>query len=181
MGRPKALVELAGRPLLARALDALRDGGCDPLTVVLGAAAEQVAASVPVGVLVVNAADWAEGMGASLRAGLDALGRLDTEAALVHLVDLPGIGAPVISRLIAEHVTPRVLARAVYHGIPGHPVLLGRDHWPGVREVALGDAGARDYLAGHPALHLVECGELADPADVDTPAELRRFRSIENE
>ncbi len=175
MGRPKALVELHGRPLLVRALEALRAGGCDPLVVVLGAAAEEAAALVPDGVRVVVAADWAEGMGASLRAGLAALSGAAT-AALVHLVDLPGIGAPVIARLVeaAAHV-PDVLARAAYGGVPGHPVLLGRAHWDAVRAAAVGDAGARTYLAGHPALRLVECGDLATPDDVDTPEALSRF------
>jgi nicotine blue oxidoreductase len=179
MGRPKALIELGGRPLLLRALDALRDGGCAPLVVVLGAAADQVAELVPDDVRAVLAEDWAEGMGASLRAGLRALAGLpEVDAALVHLVDLPGVGAPAIARLAeAAAEGPSVLARAAYHGAPGHPVLLGRAHWAGVRAAARGDAGARDYLAGHPALRLVESGELADPRDVDTPEALRDFRS----
>ncbi|MDT7611122.1 MAG: hypothetical protein QOG96_5625 [Pseudonocardiales bacterium] len=191
MGRPKALVELAGRPLLLRALDALRGGGCTPLVVVLGAAADQVAELLPADVRAVVAADWAEGMGASLRAGLDALARSaeatespiaaesaagEPSAVLVHLVDLPGVGAAAIARLAeAASAGPEVLARASYHGVPGHPVLLGRSHWAGVRDSARGDAGARGYLAGHPALRLVECGDLADPRDVDTPAALWEF------
>ena len=179
MGRPKALVEFDGRPLLLRALDVLRDGGCVPLVVVLGAAADQVSELVPDDVRAVLAEDWADGMGASLRVGLRALAVLpEVDAALVHLVDLPGVGAPVIARLAeAAAEGPSVLARAAYHGAPGHPVLLGRAHWAGVRAAARGDAGARDYLAGHPALRLVECGELADPRDVDTPEALRDFRS----
>jgi nicotine blue oxidoreductase len=201
MGRPKALVELAGRPLLLRALDALRGGGCTPLVVVLGAAADQVAELLPSDVRAVVAADWAQGMGASLRAGLAALARspeatespaagspaagspaagspaaVEPSAVLVHLVDLPGIGAAAIARLAeAASAGPEVLARASYRGVPGHPVLLGRSHWAGVRDSARGDAGARGYLAGHPALRLVECGDLADPRDVDTPAALWEF------
>lgn len=176
MGRPKALVELAGQPLVRRALDALRGGGCAPLVVVLGAQAQQAAALIPDDVSVVVAADWAEGMGASLRAGLSALDELACSAALVHLVDLPGVGSAAISRLVgvlSAGSAPDALARAAYHGVPGHPVLLGRTHWDGVRDAAVGDAGARDYLAGHPDLRLVECADVADPHDVDTPEALR--------
>ena len=68
-----------------------------------------------------------------------------------------------------------VLARAAYGGRPGHPVLLGRGHWAGVRAVAVGDAGARGYLAGRADVVLVECGDLADADDVDTPESLARF------
>ena len=181
MGRPKALIELDGRSLLLGALGVLRDGGCAPLVVVLGAAAERVSELVPAGVMAVVADDWASGMGASLRAGLAALADLDPApaAALVHLVDLPGVGAEAITRLVGASVGgsagPSVLARAAYHGVPGHPVLLGREHWAGVAAAAHGDAGARGYLAGHPALRLVECADVADPRDVDTPADIREF------
>ena len=68
-----------------------------------------------------------------------------------------------------------MLARAAYGGRPGHPVLLGRAHWPGVRDAAVGDAGARGYLAGRADVVLVECGDLADPDDVDTPEQLAAF------
>jgi CTP:molybdopterin cytidylyltransferase MocA len=115
-------------------------------------------------------------MGASLRAGLVALEELDPvpDAALVHLVDLPGVTAAAVARLAALTSTD-VLARAAYDGRPAHPVLLGRAHWQGVRAAATGDSGARAYLAGNPGLELVECGDLAVPDDVDTPEQLSRF------
>lgn len=178
MGRPKALVELGGVPLVRRALRALADGGCAPLYVVIGAAADEVAAVVGGTAAVVNAPDWGAGMGASLRAGLSALAaspETDLDAVLVHLVDLPGVGAPAIARLSELADGPNVLARAGYDGVPGHPVLLGRAHWAGVRAAATGDTGARGYLAGHPELRLVDCGDIADPSDVDTPDALHRF------
>jgi nicotine blue oxidoreductase len=182
MGRPKALVELDGEPLVRRALRALAEGGCGPLLVVTGAAADQVAAVVGDRATVVHAPDWAEGMGVSLRAGLDALNAaLAGESVLVHLVDLPGVGAAAITRLtaLASLTGQEVLARAAYGGVPGHPVLLGRAHWPGVHAAATGDVGARGYLAGHPDLRLVDCTDVADPRDVDTLDALRRFGGAE--
>ncbi|GAA1217403.1 nucleotidyltransferase family protein [Pseudonocardia alaniniphila] len=178
MGGPKALVELDGEPLVGRALRVLADSGCSPLMVVLGASAARVAEIVPPGVRITVADDWAEGMGASLRAGLAALEALDPvpDAALVHLVDLPGVTAEAVRR-IAARTDPDVLVRAAYHGRPAHPVLIGRWHWAGVRAAAVGDAGARGYLSGNPDLVLVECGDLAVPDDVDTPEQLARFRS----
>jgi nicotine blue oxidoreductase len=177
MGGPKALVELHGEPLVRRALRVLGEGGCAPLLVVVGAAAPDVLAALPPDVRWIEAVDWAEGMGASLRAGLDALTTLDPlpDAALVHLVDLPGVTPAAVARLVGD-AEPGVLRRASYGGVPAHPVLIGRSHWSGVLEAATGDAGARRYLAGHPALELVECGDVADPDDVDTPEALERFR-----
>jgi nicotine blue oxidoreductase len=78
---------------------------------------------------------------------------------------------------LAGLAAPDVLARAAYAGRPGHPVLIGRTHWPAVSGTATGDAGARGYLAGNPAVELVECGDVADPDDVDTPDQLARARS----
>lgn len=173
LGTPKALVRDAdGTSWLLRAVSTLREGGCDRVTVVLGASADEARAMLPddgsgedVSVVVVE--DWAEGMGASLRAGLEALGSGAGEAAVVTLVDLPDVSAAVVRRLVATAVDSRTLRRASYGGRPGHPVLLGRDHWAGVATAATGDRGARDYLADQ-AVSLVECGDLATGRDVDT-------------
>ncbi|MET0190206.1 MAG: NTP transferase domain-containing protein [Pseudonocardia sediminis] len=187
MGGPKALVRFEGERLALRADRVLADGGCDPVTVVLGARAAEVeialrADGLPPEVRTVVAHDWDEGMGASLRRGLHALSELlpAPDAALVHLVDLPGITPGAIRRTAGTDAPasgrgPDVLRRAAYDGKPAHPVLIGRHHWAAVAESATGDAGARGYLADHPALELVECGDLAVPDDVDTPEQLRRL------
>jgi CTP:molybdopterin cytidylyltransferase MocA len=91
----------------------------------------------------------------------------------VSLVDLPDVGATVVRRLLEQAAPGRAaLARASYDGVPGHPVLIGREHWDGVLASARGDRGARDYLREHPPI-LVECGDLATGRDVDTLEELR--------
>lgn len=165
MGRPKALVD----GWLAHGVETLLDGGCSGVTVVLGAAVDEALALLPAGpVDHVVAEDWAEGMSASLRVGLSALSGTDAEAAVVLLVDLPDVGSPVVSRLLGSGARRGALARAAYDGRPGHPVLLGRDHWDGVVATARGDEGARAYLAAHD-VGLVECGDLATGEDVDRP------------
>ncbi|WP_182380121.1 nucleotidyltransferase family protein [Nocardioides sp. WS12] len=176
MGLPKALVTAPdGVPWLLTSVRALAEGGCDAVTVVLGASAEEAAALLadsPVEVIV--AADWENGMGASLAAGLRHLGALDQrpDAALVHLVDLPDVGPAVIRRVLGageqlpSAASTEVLRRAAYRAVPGHPVLLGRAHWAGILDSATGDQGARSYLASHDVA-LVECGNLATGDDVD--------------
>ena len=164
LGRPKALVE----GWLARAVDALTDGGCARVTVVLGASAEEALPLLEgTGATAVVAADWAEGMSASLRAGLTALEGTDAEAALVTLVDLPDVSAAVVARVLRAGAGSATLRRAAYGGEPGHPVLIGRDHWAGVAHETAGDRGARGYLATHD-VELVECGDLATGQDVDS-------------
>jgi CTP:molybdopterin cytidylyltransferase MocA len=172
MGRPKALVrDEDGTPWLTRSVGVLVEAGCDPVVVVLGAEAETAAdllRSAWPTVDVVVAEDWAEGMGASLRTGLEWSRRTTADAALVHLVDLPDVGADVVARVGAAAAGPSTLARAAYDGEPGHPVLIGRDHWQPVVESLRGDAGARAYLAEHRTAY-VECGDLATGRDVDRP------------
>lgn len=176
MGGPKALVvDADGRPWLHTAVDALRDGGCDHVVVVLGAEAERAAEVVAdLAVTVVVADDWAAGMSASLRAGLLAAdrGRLDHPrefgVVVVTLVDLPDVDRHVVSRVLAAVGTdPSALGRAVYDGRPGHPVVIGLDHLAGVLESTRGDHGARDYLREQ-GLTLVECADLASGRDVDS-------------
>lgn len=73
-GRPKALLPFRGRPLVEHAVRVVREGGCAPVLVVLGAARAQALAEADLtGCTVVANPDWAEGMGTSLRAGLTAL------------------------------------------------------------------------------------------------------------
>lgn len=176
LGMPKALVrDAAGGTWLTRTVTALADAGVTDVSVVVGAEAHVVRAAVPKGCHVVEAADWHQGMSASLRAGLRAVAaRSGLIAVLVMLVDIPDVGPAVVRRL-AMLASPDALARAGYRGVHGHPVLLGRDHWKGVLETADGDRGARDYLNNHDVV-LVECGDLASGLDVDTPELLEDWR-----
>jgi CTP:molybdopterin cytidylyltransferase MocA len=168
MGRPKALVSDGRGSWLIQSCMTLRNGGCDDIIVVIGASAPEARAllgDLPVDV--VEAADWSEGMGASLRAGLARAADDDADAALVHLVDLPDVGADVVRRVGALAAVD-ALARATYAGRPGHPVLIGREHWSDVIRDVAGDHGARDYLDQHEAVD-VECSDLASGRDVDLP------------
>ena len=173
MGRPKALVrDSDGSPWVRRAAELLTAGGCTPVVVVLGAEAEQARELLPLDVEVVVATEWADGLGASLRAGLSALPELaeGADAALVLLVDLPDL-VPAVVRRVAQHAAPKALARATYGDTAdaghGHPVLLGREHWAGAAAAVAGDQGARDYLDAHGVVP-VDCSDLASGADVDT-------------
>jgi CTP:molybdopterin cytidylyltransferase MocA len=172
-GGPKALrTDPDGTSWVVRAVRALRDGGCTDVHVVAGAAVADVReALADEDVRVVEATDWARGMGASLRAGLAALDDRAVDVACVHLVDLPDVGADVVGRLLAGAGGVDTLVRATYGDRPGHPVLIGRAHWPAVATAAHDDTGARDYLA-EAAVRLVDCSDLAGGADVDGPAGL---------
>lgn len=168
MGKPKALVGDERGSWLRRSVRLLLDGGCEAVTVVLGAAADEARPLLSgLDAEIVVAEDWSSGLSASLNAGLAHLAATEAQAALVMLVDLPDLTVEVLRRVVDAGGTPESLARATFHGRLGHPVLIGRAHWPGIVASTVGDRGARDYLVAHEAL-LVECGDLATGRDVDT-------------
>ncbi|MFD9283368.1 NTP transferase domain-containing protein [Streptomyces mirabilis] len=173
-GRPKALLEHRGRPLVEYAVGVLRAAGCTRVHVVLGARADAVRERARLdGCVLVDNPEWEHGMGSSLRAGLGSLAGTGARAALVSLVDQPGIGPRAVARVLAGYQDDTSLVSAAYDGVRGHPVLFGAAHWAGVAASATGDRGARAYLKEHEAaITLVECGDVAEPYDIDTEDDL---------
>jgi CTP:molybdopterin cytidylyltransferase MocA len=167
-GMPKALVRSGDRLWIEQAAGTLAAAGCDDVLIVLGAAAERVRAAAP-GLSYVDNPDWPTGMASSLRAGLAALAGTDAVAAVILLVDMPGVTPAAVQRIMA-YATRDALVIGGYGDRRGHPVLLDRDHWTGVATAATGDRGARDYLRAHPDLvRVVPVGDVADDMDVDQP------------
>jgi nicotine blue oxidoreductase len=164
------LVRHEGSLLVERAVATVRDGGCSPIVVVLGAAAAEVRATAQLGdATIVENEGWKSGMGSSLRAGLEALASLDADAALVLLVDTPGITAEAVRRVAAKSGRDALVA-ATYGQRRGHPVLLGRDHWSGVASLASADIGARAYLTARAgSVVTVPCADISDDTDMDVP------------
>lgn len=169
LGQPKALVEVEGVRLVDRAVASLRLGGCSTVLVVTGAVD-----LTDVDAEVVPNPTWSAGMGSTLRL---ALGRLEADpsldAVVLTLVDTPSVSGEVVRRLATVWREGSDLVVATYGGSWRTPVVIGREHWAGVRAAATGDSGARTYLTARAAeVTAVECGDLASWWDVDTPADL---------
>src|SRR5207244_9860820 len=106
------------------------------IVVVLGARAEEIRAAVDFGhAEPIVCANWANGLSASLRTGIDALEQAET--IIVTLGDQPFITPQVIARFVDERGT----CRASYDGAPGHPVRLTAAMAHRARELS-GEAGA---------------------------------------
>jgi CTP:molybdopterin cytidylyltransferase MocA len=143
----------------------------DDVIVVLGHAAEEIAAAVALGdATVVVAADWEAGQSASLKRGVQAAG--DAREVVVTLGDQPFITAPVIRGALAQ-LPGYDAVRATYGGVPGHPVVLSRPVMDAVAGLA-GDTGARDLLARF-RVRQWEAGHLCSAADIDTQEELAQL------
>ncbi len=176
LGRPKALVRFGSSLLVERGHALLSSAGCEPVVVVLGAAAEKVRAVADLdGAQVQVNPDWATGMGSSLRVALAALGPF-VPAAVVALADQPLVRPAAVLRLVAAWRDGALAAVATYGGFARNPVLLDRCTWPEVSRTAVGELGARPFLRDHPELvRLVACDDTGSPDDLDTEEDLTRL------
>jgi CTP:molybdopterin cytidylyltransferase MocA len=169
--RSKLLAELEGRPLLEHAVAAAcAVSELERVAVVIGAAAEEILARVDfMRAEPVVCSDWNEGQSASLRCGIEFLTReADVSRVIVTLGDQPRVSPALIARFVNEPPG----TRAVYDGVPGHPVVLGPVQLRAIAGVR-GDKGARELLQGG---NTIECGDSSAVRDVDTPEDLEAIR-----
>jgi molybdenum cofactor cytidylyltransferase len=175
-GGGKLLAPWRGAPLLHGALAAARSVPGASLTVVTGADAEAVGACVGAfdpAARLVHAAGHAEGMAASLRAGLASL-PAEVEIVLVFLGDMPRVPRAVLGLLVGAVRAGAPAAAPVFEGRRGNPVALSRSLFAEARSLT-GDTGARGLLQGlGDRLALVEAADDGVLFDVDEVADLTR-------
>ncbi|MGH2940717.1 MAG: nucleotidyltransferase family protein [Solirubrobacterales bacterium] len=175
-GGGKQLAPLHGRALVEHALAAAAAGPASETVLVLGAAATEIEAGIRTGdARVVRCRDWARGPAASLRAGLEALDE-GTTAVLVTLGDEPFVSPEASRRLLAARRPGLAALRASYRGRPGHPVLIERGLF-----AAMIDSPAEvkpAELLERAGIESVECGDLGEPTDVDTPEQLAALERL---
>ena len=178
-GSSKQLAEWRGKPLLAHVVAQVQAWPqVDAVYVVLGAAAEQIMEAVDLGAaVVIENLEWREGMGSSLRVGLDFLiGERSVDQALVVLGDQPNVPGDVVPRLIeARRRSRRPVVIPRYRLTRGHPVLVHRSLWPALVTGLGGDQGARNIFLSHPEWVEEVLVDAMPPGDVDTPEDLRRL------
>lgn len=149
LGRPKQLLPLGDRPVLAHTVANAAQSALDGLVVVLGHEAAAIRGQVPFGTArVVLNPDYRAGQSTSLRAGLAALPP-DTAAALFILGDQPLIGPAVLDALLTAHrQTAAPIVMPTYDGQRGNPVLFARALFPELAAIT-GDQGARGVIRAH--------------------------------
>lgn len=176
LGEPKQLLVLDGVPLLQHVIDVVAACGFSEIVMVLGHAADVVETvlELPAGARVVVNPEFAEGQSTSLRLGLASVAP-DARAAAIFLGDQPRLPAAAITRVVeAFRSSGARVARAVYRGTPGHPVIVARESFGAFGDIS-GDVGARVVLDGSPDVVEVSL-DMEPPVDIDTRADLRRLQ-----
>lgn len=190
-GRPKAALQIGGRSLLERLVDALRAAGIEQIRIVLGPYTETLLPLAQRCGLQVLAHDRPEtGLIDSQRLAIEvhlaqgqvqgrghspAPAQVQAPDLLLVLADLPWLQADHV-RALLEHWQRRAAGieaqMPLVAGVRGHPVLLS---WRAVGQIdALAPgAGIRDWLKDHPGLvGPFISHQRAYVTDLDTPADL---------
>ncbi len=168
LGEPKQLIRLDGETLLERTVRVCREAGCLPVVVVLGAFVDEVCKGSSLGdaSVVINDA-WTEGMGSSVRAGVQELAS-GVEGCVIATCDQPAVTAEHLRALMKSNE----LTASAYAGQHGVPAYFPRATFRQLMQLQ-GDAGARKLLKDARALELPS-GEL----DVDTAEDLKRAQEL---
>ena len=157
LGTPKASLVVGGHRLVDRAVNNFVSAGITEIYVVQGAH------------VIVNE-NWQEGMGSSLRIGLEHISIIESATDVtISLVDLPGMTPDAIREIMQ---CPKDIVVGTFSGKPGHPVKFAKKYWSEVSQCAQGDVGARNFLKGRDDVHYIPLDELASGKDIDTPEDL---------
>jgi len=177
MGKNKLLLEVAGRTVLDRLLDALDGSSVDEVFVVLGHRPEELAPIVGAhrAEAVMNP-DYEEGMTSSFRAGLR---RVTADGAFLILGDQLGLRTELLALMAdeMENDADALIVSPVHEGKGGHPVLFRRALFAEI--LGLGpDETMRDVVQRHEDAHVSMEGDIWCILDMDTPAEFERIRRL---
>jgi molybdenum cofactor cytidylyltransferase len=179
MGSPKALCKWGENTFLYAVVSYLREGGAREIGVVLGAGNQEILAhGIPEGVDTWINPDYEYGQLSSLQVGLQHQ-KMDTVGAAVALVDHPAVTPSTVRALVAAiSEYPDRIAKPIFQGRGGHPIIIGRQWWGDIQRISFHDIAAskypiptlRDILARYP--ERIMSVDVDDPGiliDIDTP------------
>ncbi len=185
MGRPKQLIEIDGKTLLVRTVEAALQTPVWPVVVVLGAhAAEVKTRLIRYPLLIAENAAWVEGMASSIRTGMSTLHSFSraVDQVVICLCDQPHFSAGTIYRLLeARAKSNRSIVAAHYRNRLGAPALFSAASFPALASLS-GDEGARHLLVQASLTGDVEAVDLPELAvDLDTPGDIERLLQSQKE
>lgn len=176
LGYPKQLLRRDAETLLHRAARIALESHLEPTCVVVGSRADELRLEIQdLPIEIVINADWKEGMGASMRIGIEHLTRNSPAPPriLVLLCDQVGVSTShLISMLAAAEANPEKIVASFYQDRPGVPAIFPSAYFPELLNIH-GDQGARQLLQDH-ASNTVLLPFAGGEFDVDTAEDVKR-------
>jgi len=161
-----------GQTMIAATVDRVLASKASPVIVVVGHQEQHIRAALTgKNVSFVQAPDYAQGMAASLRAGVAAISD-GVGAVLICLGDMPLVEVSSLDRIMAAYdpAEGREIILPVFNGQRGNPVLWGQRFFNDLRNLS-GDSGARQIM--HKYM------EYVSEVTVASDAVLRDFDTLE--
>ena len=180
MGTNKLIADVGGKPMVRRVAETALESAASPVLVVTGHQEADVRIALTgLDVVFVHNPNYAQGLSASLKAGI-AAAPASVAGVLVLLGDMPQIAPAHLDQLIAAFPDRAgVVIVPVHAGKRGNPVLWPRAFFPAMLALE-GDAGAKRLLAAHAdCVREVDLGTDAIFLDVDTAEALAHLRRSE--
>ncbi|TCD26576.1 nucleotidyltransferase family protein [Pedobacter psychrodurus] len=152
LGRPKQLLDYKGKTLLQTVIDEALKTNCQPVIVVLGANAKEIASQHQNNQVsfVINE-DWENGMASSIVAGLSTMikNNSEIESIIIAVADQAFIKMSNINNLIEKQKeTGKNIIASTYAETIGTPVLFRKDYFEALLSLK-GAEGAKNILKQH--------------------------------
>jgi molybdenum cofactor cytidylyltransferase len=180
MGTPKQLLLYQGRSFLQYITEMAIASVCQPVVVVLGANAEQTHPQIKhLPVKVVKNLDWACGMSASIKSGIELLNNLPQkiEAVVITLCDQPFVSHQIINQLVdAYHSTKKPIIASEYAGTLGVPALFSQRFFAEL--AALQETSGAKKVINHNLNEVFSIPFPLGDIDIDTPKDYEQLLSI---
>jgi molybdenum cofactor cytidylyltransferase len=177
LGRPKQLIEFRGKTLVRRIVDAADEAGCSPIAVVIGSDGKKVAQELEqTSAAIAENEKWRNGIGTSIRAGMQRLGELrqDLDAVTLLVCDQPLVETELIKQVIARYgETGKTIIASSYSKTLGVPALFDRSHFEELLTLP-DDSGAKSIILSKRA-RVVEFPFPQGNIDIDTLADYERL------
>jgi molybdenum cofactor cytidylyltransferase len=175
-GQAKQLVDFRGQTLLARAIEAARQSGCEPVMAVIGSESSRMKSAIPDGVVIVENAQWRSGIASSIRTGIEELLKMAprTDGVLLLACDQPLVTGEVVTGLI-EHWSNngQQIAASAYADTLGIPAMFSRSYFEDLLRLK-GNSGAKSIILLHRD-KVIQVPFRGGSHDIDTPADLSRI------
>jgi molybdenum cofactor cytidylyltransferase len=152
LGKPKQLLQYNDRNLLQHTIEAAVYSNANSVIVVLGANEDLISKEIDkMNAHTIENKEWEEGMGSSVRIGLNTLQKISplAEAVIFMVCDQPYVSSSLLNDLIyTQKETGKPIVTCNYGEAIGPPALFHRSLFNELMQLK-GDAGARKIIQQH--------------------------------